>query len=312
MNRSELAVLYLLLLLLLTFLALSALLWGGTRWIQAMLYENVQPDLLWRAPAAAGALTLYVGVWALFNYFAAEPGQTDLPFDNIFNFTTEKVAERPVAEFEAVRGSSKVKYTRRDVPGSSRIEYRTADNKVWSASRETDVDAVVIKDGDHEVPFKAVIKTGPNKDKTVERYVEEGGRRYLDAESFGRVTTPRGGGAFVRVLLNVLHFVAWFVVLWLLLGFQWPHALGLAVALWLVATFVVPFILKKGVEAKAPPAKTQVTTLVPKLCLGTQVAKLRFAPPPVGGASCRSGEAELPDRRSQAELGNEEALRQAV
>jgi hypothetical protein len=39
--------------------------------------------------------------------------------------------------------------------------------------------------------------------------------------------------------------------------------------------------------------------LVPKLGLGTPVAKLRFAP-------STSREAELPDRRSQAELGNEE------
>jgi hypothetical protein len=239
-------VLSLALILLLTFLALTALLWGGTRLIQAMLYENVPPDLLWRAPAAAAALTAFIGAWALLNYVAAEPGQTDLPYDNIFNFTTEKVAERPVLEFVAVRGSAREKYTFRDLPGSPRTEYRGPDNKVWSAPREKDVQALVVKEGDHDVTFKA--------DPTHGRFVEEGGRRYLDGESFGRITTPRGGGSWLRVLLNGLHFAVWFVCLWLLLRFQWPHALGLAVALWLVMTFVVPFIFKKAVEAKAPPA----------------------------------------------------------
>src|SRR5579884_63531 len=44
--------------------------------------------------------------------------------------------------------------------------------------------------------------------------------------------------------------------------------------------------------------------LVPKLRLGMPVAKLRFAPP-TSRASVISREAELPDRRPQAELGNE-------
>jgi hypothetical protein len=247
-------VLYLVLLLLLTFLVLSALLWGLTRLLQGMLYENVQPDLLWRAPAAAGAVTAYVGLWALFNYVAADPGQTDLPFDNIFNFTSEKVSEHPVNEFVAVRGNNKVKYSVVHLAGSERVEYRNADNKVWLAGREGDVQALVIKEGDREVTFKT--------DADHKRYVEEGGRRYLDGDSFGRITTPRGGGAFVRVLLNVLHFVVWFVVIWLLLGFQWPHALGLAAATWLMMTFVAPFIFKKGVEGKSPPVKVAVMLLL--------------------------------------------------
>jgi hypothetical protein len=242
-------VLSLVLILLLTFLVLTALIWGGTRLVQGALYEEAQPDLHWRAPAAAGAVTAFIGVWALLNYVAFEPGQTDLPYDTIFNFTDEKVAPRPVPGFEALRGNTKEKYTFRDVPGSPRAEYRGPDNKVWSAAREKDVQALVVKEGDREVTFKA--------DPAHGRYVEEGGRRYLSDDSFGRIMTPRGGGSLVRVLLNVLHFVVWFVVLWLLLRFQWPHALGLAAALWLVMTFVVPFIFRKGAEAKAPPPPAQ-------------------------------------------------------
>ncbi len=48
------------------------------------------------------------------------------------------------------------------------------------------------------------------------------------------------------------------------------------------------------------PAGRRLQPLVPKLCLGTGVAKLRFAK--------TRREAELPDRRSQAELGDEENM----
>jgi hypothetical protein len=248
-------VLYLALILLLTFLVLSALAWGGTRLVQAALYEEVQPDLYWRAPATAAALTAFIGVWALLNYAAADPGQTELPFDNIFNFTTETVAQQPIPEFWAERGGTRVKYNVTDLGGVVRkYEYRddTPQQNHWAVSRTKDVEAILIKEGDKEVRFKA--------DPANARYVEEGGRRFLSMDAFGRITTPRSGGAFVRVLLNVLHLVVWFVCLWLLLRFQWPHALGLALALWLVMTFVVPYILRVAAEAKPAPPPASIPT----------------------------------------------------
>jgi len=244
---------HLALLLLLTFLVLTAGLWVGTRLVHTALYEIPAADLFWRAPAAAAVLTAYIGLWTFLNYRAADPGQADLPYDNLFSFTTEQVSERPVMQFWALRGPLAVKYTKRDLPGSPpRYEYRDPDGRPWQANRATDVDAIVIKEGaadEHDVYFKPV----PEQ----RRYVEEGGRRYLAEEGFGRITTPRSGGSWPRVLLNLLHFVVWFVCLWLLLRFQWPHALGLAAALWLVMTFVLPSLFRSAVAGKPPPAPTQ-------------------------------------------------------
>jgi hypothetical protein len=260
-------VLYLALLLLLTFLVLTALLWGGTRLIQAALYETGEPELYWRAPAAAGALTAFLGVWMMLNYTAARPDDTELPYDNLFNFTTEKVSGQPVPEFWTLRGDAQMKYTMKDLPGMPRrYEYRGEDGQLWQASRALDVDTVIIREGPEKTPvkFKPVKQTRPNKEEYVERYVEEGGRRYLDGESFGKVVTPRGGGSFVRVAINVLHFVVWFVVLWLLVRFQWPHALGLAAALWLVMTFVAPYLFAEAVKVKAAKAvPTQAAYVFP-------------------------------------------------
>ena len=257
--------LYLALLLFLTFLVLTALLWGGTRLIQAALYETGEPELYWRAPAAAAALTAYLGVWAFLNYKAAEPGQTEQAYDNLFNVTTETVSEKPVPEFWVLRGSTQMKYTAHSLPGSPpRREYRGEDGLVWQASRAADVDTIIIQEGQEKkapVKFKA--------DPAHGRYVEEGGRRYLDGETFGRsglITTPRSGGSWVRVTINVLHFVVWFVVLWLLLRFQWPHALGLAAALWLVMTFVAPSLFRAAIDAKAAkPPPAQAASLAPWL-----------------------------------------------
>jgi hypothetical protein len=47
-----------------------------------------------------------------------------------------------------------------------------------------------------------------------------------------------------NLFFNFAHLAAWFLVLWLLLRFQWPHALGLAVVLWLLFTLaILPMML---------------------------------------------------------------------
>jgi hypothetical protein len=50
-------------------------------------------------------------------------------------------------------------------------------------------------------------------------------------------------------LLNFLHLALWVVCLWLLLRFQFWHAVGLGFALWVVMTFlVVPNLLDQAVR----------------------------------------------------------------
>jgi hypothetical protein len=248
-------VLYLLLILLVTFLVLGALLWGGTQLAQGALYEEPPSELYWRAPAAAAAVTLLYGVWCLANYRAAEPGQTDVAYNGLFNLTSEKIAEQPVRELWTVKGKHKIHYRLRHLAGTPpRYEYRDDDNRLWQATREKDLDAIVIQENQTEVRFKP--------DPAKGRYVEEGGGRYMTEEALGRLTTPRPGGTFLAVLLNLLHLVVWFVALWLLLRFQWPHALAMAGVLWLVMTFVVPTLFDK-VPKKAPPAPQSVALATP-------------------------------------------------
>jgi hypothetical protein len=64
----------------------------------------------------------------------------------------------------------------------------------------------------------------------------------------------------VSVLLNFGFLAVWFVCLWLLMRFQWSHALGLAVVFWLVMLlFIMPMVLRKAEEVRKErlPPKTQ-------------------------------------------------------
>jgi hypothetical protein len=245
----EAAVLYLLLVLAITGLSLAALLWGGTRLIQGGLYEEPAEDLHWRGPAAAGAVTAFLALWCLLNYVAMEPGQNDVPYNALFAITATQDSPL-VSEFWAEFPTGKEHYRRVSVGSNPpRHEYRRADdNRVWQTTRAREVQAIVVKEGDRETTFKPEAGKG--------RYAEEGGRRYMADDALGRITTPRTGGLWVSLLLNVLHFVVWFVCLWLLLRYNWPHALGLAAVFWLVMTFVVPTIFDKVPRKSLPPPPT--------------------------------------------------------
>jgi len=58
-------------------------------------------------------------------------------------------------------------------------------------------------------------------------------------------------GAAGRVVdknpLNFLHLGLWFVCLWVFVRFQWSHALGLAIIMWLVMTLaVLPMVFEQA------------------------------------------------------------------
>jgi hypothetical protein len=102
-----------------------------------------------------------------------------------------------------------------------------------------------------EETAKVMLRADLNSDGTFKNpttYIEQGGDgRIMTDENFGKLSTPRRGLTFINLLLNAAFFGVWFACLWLLLRFQWPHALGLAVPLW--ATFVliiVPMLIRRS------------------------------------------------------------------
>ncbi len=249
--------LYLLLILLLTFVVLAALLWGATQLGQGLLYEEPVTQLFWRAPAAAAGVTGFFLGWCLLNYAGARPGDAEPAYDTLFNFSAEKTDD-PVAEFWAAKAGAPPVHYRKRLSGGVRPqpEYYDDNGTKFGATQAREADEIVVKGKDQEEAHykvdtgKAGVMAGEGR-----RWREDGGRRTFDEG--GRVTTPRPGGTVLTLLLNVLHLVVWFACLWLILRFQWPHALGLAAAMWLVMTFVAPNLFAKVPRKPAATAMSR-------------------------------------------------------
>jgi hypothetical protein len=74
-------------------------------------------------------------------------------------------------------------------------------------------------------------------------YYDKTGRT-IDEGDLGQVQQFHADWLLWNIVFNGLHLAVWFVGLWLLLRFQWSHALGFAVCLWLVMTlFPLPMLL---------------------------------------------------------------------
>jgi hypothetical protein len=281
--------LVLILVLLMVWAALVVLLWVGTLWFQGYIYSEPVDDIYWRAPAAGTALALLVALWCYLYHRAPER------YERLFAFSPRQVTEFPVpreakepASFWSERGGKRTLFERRKTEGQP--EYRNPQNRnqKWEPS-----DAIIVKENGQEVRFepdrdaKGNFKrersqppkglgwlVGPGPEQPL-RYHDARGR-VMTENDIGRLSLFRWGVFLVYLLLNTIHFLLWFVCLWLLLRFQWSHALGLAVVFWLVMTIVILPMLLDAARPRPATTPTRVAVsrprhpLVPKLCLGTR------------------------------------------
>ncbi|HEV8062370.1 MAG TPA: hypothetical protein VGP68_21000 [Gemmataceae bacterium] len=231
----------LLLIFVVILLASAVVLWGGTYVLQAYIYSNPTPDLIWRAPLAAAIVTAFLGFWTLLDF--RRPGS----FNTLFEFSARD--DQSYDKFWSVKNKQEIPYVSHKT-GRERFEYRDPQGKPWARSdTEGLVDAIIVEEPDgHKTRFVAETKDGKFTAKQGEpvRYREEGGKRVMTDMYIGQISTTRSGLVIANILLNFGHFIAWFLVLWLLLRFQWPHAFGLALALWAAFMFVLPALFTKA------------------------------------------------------------------
>jgi hypothetical protein len=278
----------LLLILLLVFLALTVFFVVVTLFLQGYFYTEPIGGVAWRAPAAAAALTAWFALWSYLDY--RSPGS----YDALHLFSPRVDQPRPKELWSLTQGhKSKFELRKSAGLGGPQEEYRDAEtNKPWRRS-----EAVIFIDGDgQEVRFDAdrdaqgnykIERTkaptglqwlvGPGTELPL-RYRDSRGR-VMTEDAIGQLSATRGGLLLGNLLLNLVHFLLWFVGFWLLLRFQWAQSLLLAIVLWLVVTIpLLPMLLgyaselgtqRKSAGAAVAPAAAQV------------VARMGMLSPPV-------------------------------
>jgi len=253
------------LVLLVVFVSLAILLAAGSLAIQGYIYNEPVGDIFWRAPVAAAVITVFLAFWCYLNYRAADPKAQELPYETFFTSAATVDWTEPKSEIWVERSGGRSHYRIYKFEGvPPHWEYR-ADGK--RLAHDQSVVAVVVKEGDPKQPMdvRFAAKHAENK------YVEEGGSRYMTVDNFGRIYTPRPGRSRAMLLLNVLHFVVWFLAIWLLLRFQWAHALGLAAAIWLGTTMLIGPLVFAKIKPKTPETVPVVARLRERCTERTQM-----------------------------------------
>lgn len=247
----------LILILLLIWLFLTVVFWAGSLWVQSYIYSEPVSGLHWRAPAAGAAVTVFLALWCYLAYRGLTVGSSFL------DFSAEQETEYPYF-WSVEKGNQKVLYERyRTGSLLSGTEYVIPNSRPPRKWKRTDsegrlVEAIIVEEGKgpqkKEVRFKLERPPGGFKEGEMARYVEEGGQgRVMTEDRIGRVSVQRTGLVAAYLLVNVFHLVLWFICLWLLLRYQWGHALLMAAGFWLFMTlWVVPQVLRKSEQA-APP-----------------------------------------------------------
>lgn len=238
--------------LLLLWLVLMAVLFVGATWLQGYIYSEPEAGMIWRAPAAGTAIAAVVVIWAMVDYGSIKSAdQATGSYTSLFNFSADET--KKYTELTALKDGKKTRY-KLTKSATGQPEFRD-DNRRLLPKR---VDAIIVMEDEQEILFEPArdeqgnYKSDPNRGMI---YRDSRGRE-MNENFPGEVTTARAGVFVGNMVLNLVHFAAWFLCLWLLLNFQWHHALGLAVVFWLIMTLLVmPMILGRVEDAARQRAR---------------------------------------------------------
>lgn len=251
--------------LIITLVSLVAFIWGGTFFFQGYVYTEPSPSIFWQAPVLAALLTFGYAIWCFSVAFSSGASPSNIPINTIFSFSDKeemlrrpapklwaitqdrkKQEEKPV-EYVAVRGNDKLhpdKFQYFHDPFGS-------DKHPWFG---TDVVAIEIqpflddatKKRFNDVPpdqgfFGGKLDLVDTKRLRYREFRSEDGWAITEYEN-GPTGLPikRSWGRFLlNIFFNAGHFGAWFLGLWLVLRYQWLHALGLGMVMWLIMTLLI-------------------------------------------------------------------------
>jgi hypothetical protein len=243
----------LVLILLIVGIVLAVSLFVGGLFVQGYVYTEPSPALRWGAPLAALALFIFYSAWCLAVAFTA-PSDDESSYHILWQFSPTAYQFPPLKEVWAVRkGDKKEPYVLKKVVvfrGQSRYEYRSALNeRPWNNS---DVQAIIVRppDGTPDIKYTPVAEADRPRG-AYRQFVSKDGWVITESET-GPSPRPEKTyytRLFLFLFLHMFHLGLWFACLWLLLRFQWAHALSGAVVLTITAALIMlPMLVGYAVD----------------------------------------------------------------
>jgi hypothetical protein len=263
---------YLLIVLVLVTVVLFAVFLGGGLVVQGFLYQAPADRLPVRALAGAVLVASFLTLWVLIDRRSPKKYDTFFEFAPYSTVTFDEFeAARWVSpdgtKFRVDQAGSKVevpvKY-RRGVGAQAKSFFEEGGGAfqmtgISKGGESFMVGAIRVKPAPDAEPVRFNAKLKPSgieyEGRPEERqFVEEKGRRYVQAEHLGVLYVPSTGTVVVAMLINLLQFVVWFVAFWPILQFTRGHAFLLAVGFGLVTMILVmPLLFKPNREKPAAP-----------------------------------------------------------
>jgi len=216
-------------LLVVIWLVLMGLLAVLTLGFQGYIYTEPVEGIAWRAPAAGTIVALSLLLWVWLDY-SPQPRYRDLW---TFNPSIDQ-ASFPEMTVVTQLGKTEVYKLSRDGR-----DYVRSDGGAKLPTRPL---RLTVKENGEEVVFE------PDKDAKTGKLKQSGDNylyyrdkknRTMREDQLGLLSTFSVGNLIGYLLLNLCHFLAWFLTLWLLLEFRMGHALGLAIVLYAVVLLLL-------------------------------------------------------------------------
>jgi hypothetical protein len=234
-------VLTLFLVLFALWLVLVIALAAWTIWFSGYLYSEPTGEIYWRAPAAGAAVLLALVVWVWTDYRSQGRYQ-------VFWYATEATGFDPYKEIRTVNADGIEEVYTFSKTANGKAQYKTQAGRPLTARPQQ----LIVQEGDEKVVYEperdAKGNFKPSGDGAV-HYRDNRGRELVEGAFHQARAIPGQSRMFGVFVLHLLLLIAWFLALWLLLRFQWPHALGQAVVLWgVMLLFVMPPLLSKAEE----------------------------------------------------------------
>lgn len=246
----------LILTLVLTILAAFALLWAIGFTLQSYLYERVTDHLVLRAAIGGILLGCFYTFWVFVNtraefkdkygvlhQFSPMARSESVEFTAIRSFPNTKGPDgKPREETTAYKKSGAGRTAR--FVDSKNMPFKRNDSQFVTvaldikdaAGKTARFDAIMNAAGQYEYP------NGRSA-----RFVETGGKRYVEEDNPGLVFAPSTSALVGAILLNLMNFLIWVVAFWPCLRFTLGHSIGGALGFGtLMMLLVVPLLFEKN------------------------------------------------------------------